>query len=466
MAYQDAFMRALRNRPVPRKRPPRRAPAASAAAAPAAAAGPLAPWSDERIQSESDARVRAALAALAAPIESARARTETQSKANQDALEGLGLAAAGLLQGIGPGIQQGYDRAASGVASLAGGFSSGMADRVRAAQRGSQDFVAQQTPGATPPVGADPTDLQDVSFGLGGFFDSASLQTQGAAANRWGQVLPGIHALETTQSVQREQARAAQEDDQYEQQLIDLATKQPELRAQVLDQLYKLELEKLSARLAQKDDKRKDKQLSLDARQVAVQERAQGLYERQFQEAARSNRADEAIEWAGLQLQNKKAAQAVANAEAKGKQIDAAASKVRGFVVDKNGDFVLDENGKRIPVKNTTTSKTDKNKLYRDAVEHAREIAPKPVENPNVSSLTPGKYLAKPGAKGVFKRPGFPATTNDPKKARTEGEMTFAEAQMYLMERYGLTRARARQALIASGWKPDGKRPATAPTGR
>lgn len=447
-------IQALGRRP---RRGPRRAPVSPRAP------GVLDPMSYPAISAEADARARAALAALQAPVASARDRAVQQSKANQGSLSGLGLAAAGLLKGIGPGIQSGYDLAAKETGSLAAGFSGPMADRVRSAQQENADFVASQVQGADIPQGTDPTVLQDTSYALGGYIPAASLEAQGAAANRWGQALPGIQALETTQAVQGEQVRGVQETAQYEQQLIDLATKQPEMRSQVLDQLYRLELDKLTARMSQRqfssEERDRERRFGLDKRQVAVQERAQSLYERQFGETARSNQADEALRFAGLQLDSAKAAQDVAEAEAKGKQIDAAASKVRGFVVDKEGNSVLNEKGKRIKVANTTTSAKDRNKLYRDAVEGARDLRPTPIENSNVTALTPGKYLAKQGAKGVFRRPGMPATTNDPKKARTEGGMTFAEAQSYLQERYGLTRARARQALIASGWKPDGKRP-------
>lgn len=452
-AIQALGRRPARPRPRPR---PRTRPVAPPP-------GVLDPMSYPAISAEADARAQAALAALQAPVASARDRAARQSKANQDALSGLGLAAAGLLKGIAPGIQSGYDLAARETGALAGGFSGAMADRVRAAQQENADFVASQVQGADAPQGTDPTALQDTSYALGGYIPAASLEAQGAAANRWGQVLPGIQALDTTQAVQGEQVRGAQETAQYEQQLIDLATKRPELRSQVFDQLYRLELDKLSARLSQRqlasEEKDRERRFGLDKRQVAVQERAQGLYERQFGETVRENQANEAIDVAGLQIDSAKAAQSVAQAEAKGRQIDAAASKVRGFVVDKQGRFVLDEKGKKIKVANTTTSAGDRNKLYRDAVEGARDLRPTPIENPNITALTPGKYLAKQGAKGVFRRPGMPATTNDPKKARAEGGMTFAEAQSYLQERYGLTRARARQALIAAGWKPDGKRP-------
>jgi hypothetical protein len=237
----------------------------------------------------------------------------------------------------------------------------------------------------------------------------------------------------------------------------------------VLDRLYQHELDKLNARLAQKgevraerQDKRSARQQRIDnrlaAKEAKLRERAQGLYERQFGETVRSNRAGEKIQWAGLTLQSARAQADIQQAIADGKRPDASLSKAYGYIVDAGGAPILGRNGKRIPVaKSKTTAK--QRESYRDAVGEARDLRGDPIENSDVGPLAPGQFVARPGAKGVYPgRAGLPATTNDPNKARRDGGMGFNEALSYLQESYGLSRAQARKALIAAGWKPSGQR--------
>lgn len=275
-------------------------------------------------------------------------------------MQGLGQAAAEIMGRVGPGIQSGYDLAAKETAGLAAGFSSEAAARLKAALGASSAFIEEQAPGSAPGGGVDAAALQDVLYALGGYIPAASLEAQGAAANRWGEVLPAIQALTTQQTYGAATAQAREDDKQYEEQLLQLAAKRPELRAQVLQELRQYELEKLNARLARGEADLRERQFgveaSLEEKRLAIQRAAQSLYERQFGETVRSNQADEALEVAGLSIQSQKHAQAVKQAEAKGRQIDAAASKVRGFVVDKRGNFVLDESGKRIPVANSASA--------------------------------------------------------------------------------------------------------------
>lgn len=415
---------------------------------PSAMPYPGVPQSEDQIQREAEKRIAALMSSGRAPIESERARAQQRSEQNQKALIGLGEAMAKILGGVGPGMQAGYSQAAGEISSLAGGLSSATAERVRQSMQDNRDFASKAAPGSAPSDQApSPDSLQDSLYALGGLIPSGSVSEQGAAARAWGEMQPAIGAFQMEQDFKAELGRANEEDDKYEQDLLDLAAKRPELRAQILDELRKREQAKLDARLSE--------------RQVRVQERAQGLYEKQFKEDKRSAKEGEKIKWAGLEFDTRKAAAdaaaAAQEAELKGREVDAATSKLRGFLVDQYGRFIPDANGRRIPV--VKEKKAPAKSRLGDAIQEARDLRGEPRENPEVTGNTPGRYLADPRAKGVFRRPRFKPTTNDPNKAIHDGAgYSFVEAQQYLMDVYGLKRAEARRALIRAGWKPDGQR--------
>lgn len=470
-------------------------------------------------------RVNNSLAAERAPVNSARQAAAARSAANAAALTGLGAAHADLVGNIGQGIQQGYSDAASQLSGLAGGFSAAAADRVRAAQAANDAFVQQQAAGSAPSTAPSGSDVQDPLYAMQGFIPGGSLVTQGAAARRYAETLPSIVAGQTTNALGAEQYRAATEDQGYAQKLIDIAATQPQLKNQALDALYQHELEKLNARLAisgQNETKREfDKNLAhqnardkvadsqwtnefiqktlesnrnfnlsadqwtqqllkdgwehdLALRGMTVQEAAQKLYERQFSEVTvpktkadiAAQKAQTDIAYKTLALDQTKYDYAILQAANQGRQIDPAASKVLGYVVDQYNRPVVGEDGKTIPVAVTATS-SDQKTMYQKSVDKAVGLLGSPVANPiagNLGGLKAGKYIAaKPSGPGVIPAgpgTGSVASTNDPRVAKRDGTMTFAEAQAYLMDSYGQTRANARKALIAAGWKPDGIRPA------
>lgn len=329
----------------------------------------------------------------------------------EDALREMSKAVAGILGQRAPQVQESYSRAGQNIAGLAGDFSSGMASRIAAAQAASADF-SNLAGAPTAPPALDPEAIRNAAYAPG-YVAGSSLEEQGAAAGALAAAQPGIHAAATT-----DQLRA-------------LAAQRPELRAQIIQELYDREIQKA---------------------QVVIQQRAQGLYERQFGEEKRQNRAQERIQILGLQLASMKERRMVEQAIAEGREVDASASKLLGYLVDQNGRPILGPNGKRIKVRNDANA-GDRRKAYQDSVQEARDIRGQPIANTNMGPASPGKYLARPGAKGVFPaKGGFPATTNDPKKARWDGQYTFHEALNYLVHRFGIARKRARAALIAAGW--------------
>jgi hypothetical protein len=125
------------------------------------------------------------------------------------------------------------------------------------------------------------------------------------------------------------------------------------------------------------------------------------------------------IEGENLVLANKRERLAVQKAQQEGEQIDASASKVRGYVVTKSGQYVRDAKGHRIKVKQQTSSGGNSKEKFQEAVGAAESAY-------NTKGLIPGQFVLE---------------------------------IRYLTKRYGITRGQARKALIAAGWKPDGVRP-------
>jgi hypothetical protein len=397
---------------------------------------PFAPWSSQLMNQEADRRVQGV---IGPQEESIRRR----SAAEIAALTQSGIAVADILKAIAPATEGAYATAAQDISGMAGAFTGGMADRMREGQLGGDQFSALQGQGA--PGGPDAGSAQNVLQALGGFIPGSSLRSQGAAARAHAEVLPGVQALQTQSDVR---ARLSQSDEE----LLELARTRPEMRQKVMDELYQREMDKLQGRLS--------------TRQTRVQERAQDLYEKEFGEDKRSNRADEDLKAANYALAVSKHQLAISKAEAEGRRPDATLSKAYGHIVDADGNPILSGNGKKIPVAKTgkpaAPAKTPWQQHRGQIVGEARELRGNPLENDNVGPASPGQYLARPGAKGKDVHPGrggFPATTSNPNKAQRDSEYSFREAQDYLMQAYGINRANARKALVAAGWKADGRRP-------
>lgn len=443
--------------PLPKKKAPvvRRPPTTAGRPVPV---NPWAATSQEDIDAQATSRANSALLPERQMIERQRALAAARSLADQSAIMGLGQAAGQMLQGIGPAMQQGYQQAAGEIGGLAQGFSGELAGRMAQGAGANADFAQAQ--GQVAGQGPDPTAMKDVSYGLGGFIPGTSFEEQGAAAGAWGAQQKGVTALQMRDDLERALAQGKIDDQQFESQLVELAGKFPELRDAALDSLWKREIDKLGARLdigKQAEDTRHTKvQEGLDRRQVKVQEQAQTLYGKQFGETVAHNkageahaRAGEAQGWESLRIQDTKQKAAVRAAAAAGRMPDASLSKVYGHVVDSHGHAITDAKGNQIKVKSTAKGKAAAQKdVYGRAVDQALDLLGNPIDaaadplNPNR-----GKYAKRGG--------GY---TNDPKKAKRDSKMTFNQAQAYLMSRFGLSRARARAALIAATWKPPAPR--------
>jgi hypothetical protein len=423
---------------------------------------PFAPIPAAQLEQRATQMAAAQLAPERAEIERQRAIAAAAARGDRSEIMGLAQAVHGMTAGIGPAAQAAYSQGAAQLGAMAEGVGQGFGSRLTELGGDATAFAQSQgapVAGVGPDVGA----MQAVNTGLNGVVPGASMLAQGAAAGAWGAGLGAITAAAMRGDYARAMYEAKVDDDRYAQQLIQTAAKSPELRNQALEALRDYEMKKASFKLDQ----------TQQAAQLRIQDRAQTLYERQFGEEVRSNqvgeqikRTDQALEARSLmldgakyELDTKEHAARVKQAQAKGRQIDAAASKVYGFIVDKQGNFVLDGKGRKIKVKQASTGSGSSRGTAEErnpqgaAIEAARVIRGEPVKAD--ADLYRGQYIARKGIKGVFPD----GSTDNPSLAKRDGDMTFAEAITYIMGRYKRTRAQARAALIASGWKPDGVRP-------
>jgi hypothetical protein len=376
---------------------------------------PLAPLSDAQINSEADRRVNEVLG----PQE---AEAQRASQARIAAIQGAAKAAAEMMGHI-PGAVQGiYDAAQKEIEGITSSYSGQMKDRITQAQGAADQFAATQ--GAPAPGKVDPTALGDVSYHLGAAIPAADLASQGAAQASLAAEQPGVVAAGAVQDIHQAAA-------QGEQALLDLAAKRPELRSQVLDELYKRETDKLSARL-------QERQVVVQEKQQRTQQQAQSLYERQFGETVRHHAAGEATAnqrartaEKNYQLAVKKYNKSVQNAADQGRQVNASASKDLGYLVDQYGDPIKGPKGNRIliPKANQPGSKKGRG---------------------TAAERHPYQYAVK-GASDDLAKQKHPSSAAD-----TSGGRDFNGEVTYLMSAYGLTRKQARKAAIAAGWKPKG----------
>lgn len=432
------------------------APGGVRAPAPAAPVAPFAPLSAADIAAQADAYAKAQIDPQKAEIQRQADLAAAREKAAYDARSGFGLAAMELLKGI--DYQAPYTGAAGEIGGLAKGFSDAAAQRLAGVESQNEDFARSQ--GQEYTSEAKPSALQGTLYDLNGYIPGSNLAEQGAYAQEWGNAQPGIQLAVTNQDLDSLRAKAIAEQDDYATQIINVAKQFPQLRQQALQQLQQYEIDKATYRLNASNSAADN---ARQARALRDNEIAAGIKNMQTQQEFK-------YKWASLKLQTLKAQQAVQNASNRGRQIDATGSKVRGFVVDKNGDFVLDSDGNRIPVQKSSSTGAltayQRTQLTKQANETAISLKGDPIAVPSGQArYTPGKYLAAPGAKGkdVYPARGkgplaTPATTNNPAKAQRDGSMSFAQAQASLMSMYNITKARARAILVANGWKPDGKR--------
>lgn len=306
-------------------------------------------------------------------------------------------------------IRDAYSKAAQELAGLGRGVGGVVEKGMTTDEARARAFVESQGGTYTAPV--SPAAGVDAAYYSGVEVPGSDLISQGAAAFGTAESMRGVQVLRGQEDIHGIRQKS-------EAELLDLSKQRPELRDKIMQELYNREKDKI---------------------QMSVQLRAQNLYELQFGERVRHDTATEKaanrraqISEKNYQLQLEKHQYAVNQAAAEDRQPNAAKSKAYGYIVDADGKPILDGRGNKIPVattgggaKQTKTNirmaGTAANSLYKDS---------------------------RPGP------PEFPEGPPTPAKH----PMTFAQAQQYLVVTYGIKRAKARQLLVAVGFKPDGKR--------
>ena len=446
----------------------------AAPAPPPASADPYAALSQSEIDRRAGELAQAGLTPQQEEVRRQQALAAKQARADEGAITGLQTASAGILAGLGPQAEQGFLDASKQEGALGQGLATGVQQDVASRVAADQTFAESQ--GQSGGSTIDPTALHDTVYGLTGEIPGNTFAEQGAAMNAWGLAQAPIALNAGREELDARMAQARQSNDEYAQQLIQLAAQYPGLKAQALQQLNQYEMDKATyrdnVRVHTEDIAHTRRSDALAARS----ERAQEL-------AAHVNASNDAkalqYKWAALSFQTEKAMAAAKAAQAKGKRIDVQASKLLGHLVFQDGSedpsIKVGQTGSaadgKTRQKALATRAKDTSKARKTAFDFATKLRGAPVKAPKGSK---GAYVAAPGQKygvpgGVFPPayPGAPATTNDPDRAgRAGGASNYADAQSKvwaeidgdgLMARFGYSREQVmaiiNDGLSRAGWK-------------
>jgi len=397
-------------------------------------------------------------------VEIDRQRALAQARADSDykAITGFQTAAAGLMAQLGPEAQAAYERAANTEGQLGQGLATGAANDVAAGVAADKAFMDLH--GQSGGSGPDTAALHDTLYSLNGRIPGDTFAEQGANAAKWGLAQAPIALNAGREELDARMYAARQEDDQYAQQLIQLAATYPAEKAKALQQLNQYELDKANYRLNQWQT---HQQIAISKRSELAQEKAAGL-------TSDYHKQEMKYKWASLKFQSQKAMAAAKAAAAKGKTIDVQASKLLGHIVYKDGT-----EDKSIKVAQGASASTPggitaakKVAAKTKAVTGAYTYASKLLGDPVKAKGGKGTYVARTSGvphRAVFPPsfPGGPRTTNNPKYAQRQGgasgwqdafSKTWAEiGGDVLVQDYGYTReqvtAWVRDALRRAGWK-------------
>jgi hypothetical protein len=381
------------------------------------------------------------VSASSVPIQSQQSAYDAQAEQRRQAYVELAKAAAALLGPMGASLQSGYDTAAEENKSIAAPLSEGVRATLASEQGANRDFVNSIVQGADPSRAPDPQAVKDALYSLNGRIPSEKLSAQGLAGLTWGVQQPGIALAKGADDLRAYDTTVNQQDDQYRQQLKNIAAQYPDLRAKALAALQQYDLDQKKYALSERAQGDIEKRLGID-----TQYKSDTLLLRQ-------QTVD--LQRQGLKLRQQKQASDLQKQQIDMQRIDPGASRVAGHIVLKDGSVPVDSKGQPISVAASTSGSPAKG--YQKAVAEAVKLRGVPAQNRDVGPGSPGRYLAVPGASGKDVYPahqGFSATTDNAQKAAYTGTMNFAQAQTYLQNAYGLTRSKARAALIAAGWRP------------
>lgn len=451
----------------PGRRPPGPTP-------PPVAADPYAALAQEEIDRRAAELAQGGLTPQQEEIRRQQDRAAAAARADEAAITGFQTAAGDLMKGIAPEVGAAYRDAASTVGSLGTSIGGQIGEDLRAKQAEDAAFAASQ--GQSGGSTVDPTALAGTVGMLGGVIPGESLAAEGAARQAQAAEAVQIPLNAGREELSARMAQARETNDEYAQQLIQLAAQFPGLKAQALQQLNQYEMDKAKYR---EDVRVNTANIAAQKRQDAIAARSERAQEKAAGVNADIDRAQLKYRWASLEFQNAKAMAAAKKASAEGKRIDVSASKLLGHIVYQDGtenpSIKVAQSGSASAGKTRRDALASRARATSDArvkaFDYASKIRGEPVKAPEGSQ---GTYVAGPGQKygvrgGVFPPagPGSPATTNNPNRAaRSGGAGGYADAQQKvwaeidgegLMARYGYSREQVmaiiNNALARAGWK-------------
>jgi len=389
---------------------------------------PIRFYTPKQLRGQANKQVQASIRAQQAPIKAAQEAADARASAAQQAMLEFGQTAAGMLKDTGSRIGEGYRTAGLAQGQLAQGFSGQAAQAVQDQIDRSQAIISQQAPGGQL-AAPDVQGMQNTMYAEGGYIPGSSLEEQAAAANRWGAEQPGIQLAATREDVGQAQRQQAVDDQQYVQDMLNLAAQEPQLRQQIMQQLQQNEMAKRSAWVQQQAQQMVNQRFNVSSRQA--QQRI-NIEQRRMRIAEQQGNARLALEAGNLRLSQARQRQSVRQALINGQRIDSSASHAAGYLIDRNGNPILDRSGKRIAVQSASSgrggAKTGPGSTsWKEAYRYAQHT----YAQQNIAGVPDP----------TWKQPPMPKMVT------------------YLSGAYGLTRGQARKLLIGMGFKANGKRP-------
>jgi len=297
---------------------------------------PIKFYTPRQLRQQTNQQVRQTIRAQQAPIVSAQKLADQRATAARAAMQGFGLAGAAILKGAAPQAGDAYRQAAAEESGMANAFAGSTAQAMQQDVANRQALIDRLAPGGQMVGQPNPQAVQNSMYLAHGFDPGASNEALAANAINLASDQPGIQVGRTQEQMQGSIVQQAQDDQQYTKQMLDLAATVPQLRTQIMQQLQANEMAKRSAWIQQQA------QNSLTGYRNAQV--------RQSNARIQQGNARIALQAANLRLSQAKDRQAVRQQLRTGKRIDSAASHAAGYLIDRNGDPMLNGKGQRIPV--------------------------------------------------------------------------------------------------------------------
>ena len=308
-------------------------------------------------------QVTASLSPERQAILSAQKAAQEAALQQQQRIIGFSKAAAEMLTSQVPQTSAAYHQAIQDQAGLAQGFTQGFRDSLA------------NVPGSN----AGPA--SDALYALGGNIPASSLNTNALANLQLAQSQPATQLGLGQQGLRSSAYDTAQQNKQYLDQLVQLAQKAPGIRAQIVQALQQNELQKRAERA---------NEFALGIRQQQANASITQGNQRLKQEAAYQAASIKARN-RSIEVQIAKNQAAIDKAAAAGLRPNATLSGKYGYIVDANGNAILDASGKKIPVKhystkNSAASATTVNDLRATIADEAKYLVSK-TKNPRDQQL-------------------------------------------------------------------------------